>query len=72
MEPMIKPKYRCPKCDGRTCTVDEFRAEGSIWARLFYIPNKRFTTLTCTRCSYTEMYRTKQSKLGDVIDFIAG
>ena len=30
---------------------------------------KRFTTVTCDRCTFTEIYRTKSSALGHVLDF---
>jgi len=30
---------------------------------------RHFTTLTCARCRYTEMYQAESSTLGSVFDF---
>ncbi|UCC21645.1 MAG: zinc ribbon domain-containing protein [Planctomycetota bacterium] len=59
----------CPKCKNTQCEVDEFRATGGFLSKIFDIQSKRFTTVTCTQCSYTEIYRTKSSMLGNVFDF---
>ena len=40
-----------------------------MFSKIFDIQNKRFTTVTCENCSYTEIYRTKSSGIGDVFDF---
>lgn len=64
--------YTCPKCGNRTFDTDEFRATGSFLAKIFDIQNKRFTTVSCSKCSYTEIYKTKSSKIGNVFDFFTG
>jgi len=61
--------WQCPKCDTRTFSTDQFRATGGILAKIFDVQNKRFTTVSCDRCKYTEIYRTDQSTLGSVFDF---
>jgi predicted nucleic-acid-binding Zn-ribbon protein len=61
--------YTCPKRKNTQCEVDEFRATGGFLSKIFDIQSKRFTTVTCTQCSYTEIYRTKSSMLGNVFDF---
>jgi len=66
---MESTKYRCPKCNNRAYTKDEFRATGGFWTKVFDIQNKRFTTVSCTRCSYTEIYKVQSSKLENVFDF---
>lgn len=40
-----------------------------MFAKIFDVQNKRFTTVTCTNCYYTEMYRTDSSTLGNIFDF---
>ena len=64
--------WRCAKCDHKEYATDEFRATGGVLAKIFDVQNKRFTTVICERCSYTEIYRTTGSKLGDVFDFFTG
>ena len=61
--------YRCAKCDNTQCETDEFRATGGILTKLVDIQTKRFSTVSCTRCKYTEIYKTESSKLGNVFDF---
>lgn len=61
--------YTCPKCDNRAFETDEFRATGGFLTKLFDIQTKRFTTVTCTRCQYTEIFRADSSKLGHLFDF---
>ena len=62
-------KYKCPKCDSREYETDQFRATGSFLSKLFNIQTKRFTTVTCSKCTYTEIYKADQSMLGNVFDF---
>jgi hypothetical protein len=61
----------CPKCQNNDYEVGEFRATGGIFSKIFDVQNKRFATVTCTQCTYTEIYKTKSSHLGDVFDFLS-
>ena len=49
--------YKCAKCQHTGYETDEFRATGGNFAKIFDIQNKKFTTVSCKRCGYTEMYR---------------
>jgi predicted nucleic-acid-binding Zn-ribbon protein len=69
---MNHDNWQCPKCHHTEFDTDEFRAAGGMLAKLFDVQNKRFTTVICERCSYTELYRTRSSALGDVFDFFTG
>ena len=62
-------KYACPKCGNTDYEIDEFRATGGFLTKIFDIQSKRFTTVTCSRCRYTEMYRADSSMLGNIFDF---
>ena len=64
--------YTCPKCGNRTCTIDQFRATGSYLAKVFDIQSKKFTTVSCERCTYTEIYKAESSQLGNIFDFFTG
>ena len=46
-------QYVCPKCGNRTYETDQFQATGGNFAKLFDVQNKRFVTVSCTRCGYT-------------------
>jgi predicted nucleic-acid-binding Zn-ribbon protein len=62
-------KYVCPKCNSKTFVIGEIRVTGSFWAKIFDIQNKKFTSVTCEKCSYTEFYKTPSNKIGNVFDF---
>lgn len=66
---MQHDKWRCPKCGNLHFETDQFRATGGMLAKIFDVQNKRFTTVTCTQCKYTEIYRSTSSGLGNVFDF---
>ena len=65
-------KYVCPKCENNGYEVDEFCATGSGLSKLFDVQNRRFTTITCTKCKYTEMYKGTTIDLENIFDFLIG
>lgn len=69
---MNQLNWTCPKCQNDHFETDEFRATGGGLSKLFDVQNKKFSTVTCSRCTYTEIYRTSTSTLGNVLDFMIG
>lgn len=61
--------WKCPKCSNEEFETEQFAATGGGFTKFFNIQNKRFTTLTCIKCKYTELYKTETSTLGNVLDF---
>ena len=61
--------YRCPKCKNNQYETGVFRATGGFWSKIFDIQSKKFTTVTCTICRYTEIYQADSSMLGNIFDF---
>ncbi len=59
----------CPKCGNSSYETDEFRATGGAFAKLFDVQNKKFTTVSCSKCGFTELYKRQTSTLGNVLDF---
>ena len=66
---MTNPNYRCPKCDNRDFEVGQMRATGGTLSKIFDVQNKKFTSVTCSRCSYTEFFKAKTSAISNVFDF---
>ncbi len=64
--------YQCVKCNCNSCETDEFRATGGQLAKIFDIQNKRFYTVSCTNCGYTELYKRTVSGSENVVDFLFG
>ena len=67
--PMQHERWQCPKCRHREFETNQFRAAGGRFAKVFNVDNRRFTTLSCERCHYTELYRADSSTLMNVLDF---
>ena len=67
---MQHENWLCPKCSHKDYEVGEMRVAGSFWAKIFDIQNKKYCSVTCAKCSYTEFYKGQRSAaLGNVFDF---
>ena len=60
--------YHCPKCSNTESDVAELRGAGGFWSKIFDVQGQRYSAVTCTRCKYTEFYKTPTSMLGNVFD----
>ncbi|KPK98016.1 MAG: GTP-binding protein [candidate division Zixibacteria bacterium SM23_73_2] len=60
--------YKCPKCSNTAYETGEFRAPGGFWSKIFDVQGRRFSTVTCTRCKYTEIFKAESSMLGNIFD----
>lgn len=69
---MQHANWKCQKCDNREFEKGQFAATGGGVSRFFNVQNKKFTTVTCTQCKYTEIYMTDTSTLANVFDFLGG
>ncbi len=65
---MNQYNYRCPKCSNTQYETGELRMAGGFWSKIFDVQGQRFTSVTCTRCKYTEMYKADTSMLGNIFD----
>ncbi len=64
-------QYVCPKCGNQHFEHDQFQATGGNFAKIFDIQNKKFITIICTNCGYTELYRGGNSSGWDILDFLS-
>ena len=67
---MTSIQYVCPKCGCTSYEQDQFQATGDNLTKVFNVQNKRFVTVTCTRCGYTELYRSETSAGMNILDFL--
>ena len=65
-------RWQCPKCGNDQFEQDEFQATGGNLAKIFDVQNKRFITVSCTRCGYTELYRAETNTGMNVLDLLLG
>ena len=66
---MQEGQWQCPKCNYSEYETGQFAATGGGFAKIFDVQNKKFTTVTCSQCSYTEIYKADSSQLGNILDF---
>lgn len=64
--------WECCKCGNTGFEEDQFQATGGDFAKIFDVQNKRFVTVTCTKCGYTELYKAQTSAGMNVLDFLMG
>lgn len=64
-------KYKCPKCGTGQYEIGEIWAAGSMMTRILGFHNKRYTSVSCNMCHYTEFYRLPKDKIGEVLNFTA-
>lgn len=66
---MENRKYICTKCGCDRYETDQFQATGGNFAKIFDIQNKKFITVTCCQCGYTELYKGQTSDGWNILDF---
>ncbi|MBM6729839.1 zinc ribbon domain-containing protein [Bifidobacterium pullorum subsp. saeculare] len=69
---MEQRQYVCQKCGCREYVSDQFQATGGNFAKIFDIQNKRFITISCRRCGFTELYSSQTDGGMNVLDFLLG
>ncbi|MDY4889107.1 MAG: zinc ribbon domain-containing protein [Sphaerochaetaceae bacterium] len=69
---MDRKQYVCPKCGNMHYIEDKIQTAGGNFSKLFDIQNKRFVTISCTQCGYTELFRQDESVAMNVLDFLIG
>jgi predicted nucleic-acid-binding Zn-ribbon protein len=71
-EHMEKKQFECPKCGSNSYEHDQFQATGGNFAKIFDVQNKKFITISCKKCGYTELYKADTSSGWNILDFLMG
>ena len=69
---MERMQFTCIKCGNHHYESDQFQATGGGFAKLFDVQNKKFVTVSCTQCGYTELYKAQGKDGSDILDFLFG
>ncbi|MBK5200718.1 MAG: zinc ribbon domain-containing protein [Spirochaetaceae bacterium] len=64
-----KIKFVCPKCRCEHYESDNLQATGGNFAKIFDVQNKKFITISCSNCGYTELYKKQSSTGMNILDF---
>lgn len=67
---MERKEYICPKCGCKEYESDKLQSTGGNFSKLFDIQNKKFITVSCRRCGYTELYKQETSMGMNILDFL--
>ncbi|MCA0131265.1 zinc ribbon domain-containing protein [Winogradskyella sp. D23] len=62
-------KYKCPKCGNTTYEIGEIRATVGALSKVFDVQNKKLTSVTCKKCTYTEFFTAKTTTISNIFDF---
>lgn len=69
---MIRTKYSCPKCGGHEFELGEVFMAGSVFAKMMNLEFRRFSSVTCAKCTFTELFKTPKKDIQNVLDFMIG
>ena len=62
--------WKCTKCGHGEYEKDQFQATGGNFAKIFDVQNKKFVTVSCTNCGYTEIYKKETTAGMNIVDFL--
>lgn len=65
-----KQQYTCLKCANHTFEQDQFQATGGDFSKFFNVQNKKYITISCAQCGYTELYKAQTSTGMNILDFL--
>ena len=69
-EPTID--YACKNCGHKEFKESTLYASGGGFSAIFEISNTKYRSISCTRCSYVELYEGKASNSHVVLDALFG
>lgn len=70
---MQQESWQCSKCNYHGYETDQFAAtSGKVFSRMFNFQSKKFSTITCKKCKFTEIYKTTAGKLESIFDILSG
>ncbi len=69
---MKSRNWQCPKCNHHACDVDKISTTGGMLTKWLNLQSKKFSTVTCKKCKYTELYKATTNQLENIFDFLSG
>ncbi|WP_066870459.1 zinc ribbon domain-containing protein [Clostridium mediterraneense] len=69
---MNKRQFVCPKCNHTEYESDQFQATGGNLSKVFNVQNKKFITISCKNCGFTELYKGTTSTGMNILDLLMG
>ncbi|MCQ6562967.1 zinc ribbon domain-containing protein [Paenibacillus mendelii] len=78
VEELIAENFKCSKCSGLDCSVQEVAMTGTGFSKLLDIQHHHYLFVSCEHCGFVEVYnpdvlRNKKSgALGTIMDTLFG
>lgn len=66
----LNMNWKCAKCENEEFEKDQIQTTGGDFAKIFDVQNKKFVTISCTKCGYTELYKVQTSAGMNILDFL--
>lgn len=63
-------KWKCLKCGCESYKEGEIRVCGGFFAKIFNLQTRKFSTITCELCGFTELYERYQNPISNILDII--
>ena len=60
--------FHCPKCSSTEYEIGQFRVKGGLLTNASDFQSQRFSTVTCAKCKYTEIYKADKNMLDHIYD----
>ena len=67
----IRVRYACPKCGNNEFELGRVYAPGSRLMKILNFENRSFSSVTCTKCFYTELYKLPKEHIQNALELIA-
>ena len=64
--------FECSKCGSNSFEKGEMRVAGGFWSSAMEVENRRFLWIACSKCGYTELYKSTVPGVQQFFDFISG
>ena len=61
-------QFQCPKCNCIEYDKGQFQATGGFLSKIFDVQNRKFITVSCRNCGYTEIYKSSSSLASNIFD----
>jgi predicted nucleic-acid-binding Zn-ribbon protein len=62
--------WKCTKCSCESYKSGEVRVCGGFFAKVFNLSTRKFATITCELCGFTEFYERYQNPVSNILDII--
>lgn len=68
--PMNQFSYKCCKCGCTSYTTGQSLTSGGFLSKILNIQTRKFVTITCNDCGFSEFYERYQNPLANVVDIL--